>query len=559
MRKYKILYLTVLFILALCLPKAVSARPFWYGSIVRVEGDTAYIEWKDLETKHYFSCSVTTHACEDIAVVPPAPATGPSVAAQNTQVTFPKKTSYQRLSPTGRYGAYISFDKSSSLRTVGLIDGKTKGRYAVNNTLTFWDSLQEQPHIFRFAPDESTLAYVDDRSGFLSLYVASLSSPSSKALRGTAITSGITIGDFLYTDPETLLYVANTAENPYNWILYSYNIKLKTKKILAENVAYDTVLRPSGSAVLFTQMTPLGTAPVVINDLATGIVSPFDVPMKTPLYNDATFYIHQKLGGVETVFMRSSLKAPPQAGETPSPLIVWLHGGPYRQTSFIRHPYSSYGVYDWMLEEAVGAGAEVLKIDYAGSYGGSRAHTEAIRRGVGKNDMTDVANAISALKKGRSVGDIYLVGNSYGGYLALRSLAGYPELFAGALSINGVTDWAALNTYLQNSIFNTLFGGVPGGHNASLYEKASIISRLKRVTAKKIFIIQAEKDTTVPPIQATFLQEKMKANKVPGTFIIIPGENHVFAKNQSMDTICQTLFTMVGLDADNKCALERQQ
>ncbi len=34
----------------------------------------------------------------------------------------------------------------------------------------------------------------------------------------------------------------------------------------------------------------------------------------------------------------------------PYTLLIWLHGGPYRQTSYGYHPFHSYGIYDSILE-----------------------------------------------------------------------------------------------------------------------------------------------------------------------------------------------------------------
>jgi len=552
--------------LAILLPQAVFARPIWYGDIVRIDGDTAYVIWQNLEVKNYFSCSVATLLCEGISQVPNAPNApdaSASVAPQNTQVAFPRKASYQRLSHSGRFGAYMLADKNANLRTIGLIDEKTGSSYKVNDSLNFWNLLEDQPRIFRFSPDDATLAYVDDRSGFMSLYIVPLKNLSSAHLHGTAITSGVSVGDFLYADENTILYVANSKENPYDWMLYSYDMGTKTKKVLAENLAYDTTLRQSGTAVLFNQMTPEGTIPALIpNALSDTSIKHFQIPLASPAYSDSISYSYLKLAGVDAVFMKNTPTvplAPPATAGGASPLIIWLHGGPYRQASFYRHTYLSYGEYDWMLEEAVSAGAEVLKLDYAGSYGGGRKHTEAIKGGVGTADIADVANAVDAFEKKHSVGNVYLVGNSYGGYLALRSLVGYPAHFAGAFSINGVTDWAALNTYLQTSIFNEYFSGVPSRRNKALYDKASIFNRLSRLTSQKIFVAQSEKDATVPPVQASLLKDEADAHKLQATFISIPGEDHVFVKNQSMDTLCQNLFEMAGLDAGGKCALESEQ
>ncbi len=46
-----------------------------------------------------------------------------------------------------------------------------------------------------------------------------------------------------------------------------------------------------------------------------------------------------------------------------TPMVVWLHGGPFRQIAKGYHSYPSYAVYDWVLDQVALQGAVVLKID----------------------------------------------------------------------------------------------------------------------------------------------------------------------------------------------------
>lgn len=534
------------------LPHTSFASSLWYGNIVKVNGDNIILEWRGLENKNYFSCSIETQACSALPGLPLASSlSSQSFPVVKSLVKFPSNSVRQNLSGTGRFGFYTTVSTLKKTRTIGLIDGQKKKSYSIGENLAFWNLFEEQPHLSHFASDDSTLTYLSDRSGFASLYIVPLNNISQKNFQqGLQITSGVSVGDFIYANSQTILYVANTKIDPYNWILYSYNLATKTKSILAEHLVYDTVLHQSGNSIIFTEITPLGTSPVVLTNFQGGKVKEFTLPISAPPFTNSIIYTYQRIAGADTVEMKSKNTT---AGK--HTLIVWLHGGPYRQGSLTRHPYISYGVYDWILEEAVNQGAYVLKIDYPGSYGSGRKFTESIKGGVGIVDVKSVMNVITAFSKTYEVSEVYTLGNSYGGYLALKSMSVYPSKISGAFSINGVTDWSALVLYYKTSIFNTFFNGLPSTNNKKLFTQASIINNIKQIK-NPLYIIQSESDTTIPKSQAILLKNALDNANKTSTLIFIPSENHVFLKDSSINTICKALFEMTHLNVTNSCNLE---
>ncbi|HEY5587429.1 MAG TPA: alpha/beta fold hydrolase [Candidatus Paceibacterota bacterium] len=531
-------------------PRISQANPLRYVNLIKISGDFAILEIRGLENKNYYSCNIKTLICEAIPKLP----TEPSVSVEKTiksSIKFPSNSSRRNISQTGNFGFYSTVDTAKGTRTMGLIDGKNKKNYSIKENLNFWNLLDEQPHISRFAQDDSTLTYMSDRSGFASLYSLSLKNLSNKNFQGTQITSGVSVGDFIYADSKTILYVANTKSDPYNWVLYSYNLTTKKKNILVENLVYDTILHQSGNSIIFTKLTPLGTLPVVITDFKEGGEKEFTGLSPSPLDTKSITYTYKNINSLNTVEMKN-INTDTTIKHS---LIVWLHGGPYRQGSYIRHPYISYGVYDWILEEAVSKGAYVLKIDYPGSYGSGRTFTQSIKNQVGKIDINSVMNAITIYKKTHEINNTYVIGNSYGGYLALKFMTSYPDKIDGGLSINGVTDWGSLLNYYKNSIFNTFFNGIPSSINKKLFAQALILNNIKNIK-NPLYIIQGDIDSTIPKSQALLLKKALDDTHKISTLTIIADENHVFLKNSSINTICKSLFEMTQLDATNSCNLE---
>jgi dipeptidyl aminopeptidase/acylaminoacyl peptidase len=545
---------TFIFIFLVCMffvPYITNASsPLWYENIIRINADNAIIRVRGLENKQYFSCSISTLLCSDLSDLPPSEASSSSPAPKTT-VKFPANSTFQKISSTGRFGFYTNTNTAMKTRTIGVVDGQNKKQYSITSNLNFWNLIELQPRVSRFAPDDSTLAYIDDRSGSMSLYVVSLASLSQKSLSVNKITTDSSVGDFMYADSNTLLYVANSKVDPYNWVLYSYDITKKTKKVLAQNLAYDSLLYKSDDSIIFTQLTPLGTRPVVFTNYINGELKTFKTSVQTPVNTNTITYSYKKIAGINTVLMQNS-----NPTKSSHPLIIWLHGGPYRQSSFQRHTYISYGVYDWVLEEAVNSGdAYVLKIDYPGSYGSGRAFTENIKSGVGTKDVSAVMNVIKEFtKNNKNTDGVYVVGNSYGGYMVGKMMTLFPGI-SGGLSINGVTDWKSLLLYYKNSIFNTFFGGLPSTKNKTLFANASIINNISKMK-NPLYIVQGEVDSTIPKSQAILLKNALDKAKKNSTLIIIPNENHVFLKDDSINIICKTLFEMTDLDATNSCNLQ---
>ena len=151
-----------------------------------------------------------------------------------------------------------------------------------------------------------------------------------------------------------------------------------------------------------------------------------------------------------------------------------------------------------MLETAREADVGVLKLDYPGSAGFGRVFAESITGKVGVKDATDARAAILDFATRNGYQNIYLVGNSYGGYLAMKLLVDNPGDYKGAMSIAGVADWTTMLTALDNSIFNVQFGGTAQDDNFDEYAKASIYNNVAKLSGQKIVLVHGTEDKTIP-------------------------------------------------------------
>jgi pimeloyl-ACP methyl ester carboxylesterase len=119
----------------------------------------------------------------------------------------------------------------------------------------------------------------------------------------------------------------------------------------------------------------------------------------------------------------------------PPPVVVWFHDGP------LRRGQSGGGRNAAALATL---GFAVIEINYAGASGEGRARRDALRGGY---DTVPVAEAEVALdwlvaRRPFARGKVAVVGEGYGGYLAMRAVQLRPDLFQAAVAINAPTDLA---------------------------------------------------------------------------------------------------------------------
>lgn len=447
--------------------------------------------------------------------------------------------SFIRFSPHGNYIAYYSPNTPNGKeRGYTLVDVVRDNTYTWKEKNDYWDLLSEEEKIFDFSPNEKQFLYLSDRDGTQTLYATRLALLDGKngRLGKRMFTSNFTVNNFLFGRDGKLYFTANR-KNPLIWSLYAYDPTDQLVRTVADDVLYYPPPYQSGNHILFLRSKNELPALQAL-DTKTGLVRTLPVALNT------SFSL--AVGKIKNFSGRYGVLYTPDGYDKKKayPLVVWLHGGPHRQTSPSFHSYHSYGTYDGILEYLRKNGFIILKLDYRGSYGYGKKFATDLRGNVGNLDVKDVVDATTALKKEMKIGEIYPMGTSYGGYLALRTLAGRPALFAGAISVNGVTDWWTLIKNDPGSIFRVHFNGSPSAKNKILYDQASIFSRINKLAGKKIILVQSENDGTVPHKQTTMLYDAMVARGMSPTIISYKNEDHVLTNSAHIDDLCNQVVKL---------------
>ena len=131
------------------------------------------------------------------------------------------------------------------------------------------------------------------------------------------------------------------------------------------------------------------------------------------------------------------LTLPPGKRASPGPLVVLPHGGPQGR---------DYPSFDWLAQFLATRGYAVLQPQFRGSTGFGEAFQRAGYRQWGGLMQDDVSDGVRAMID-QGIADVHrvcIVGMSYGGYAALAGAAFTPDLYACAVSVNGISDLRAL-------------------------------------------------------------------------------------------------------------------
>ena len=203
--------------------------------------------------------------------------------------------------------------------------------------------------------------------------------------------------------------------------------------------------------------------------------------------------------------------------------IVNFHGGPEAQERAGFNP-----IYQYFLNR----GYAVLAPNIRGSAGFGKQYMHMDDYKKRPDAIQDAAFATDYL---RSTGyadakKIAVMGGSYGGFMTLAQATMFPDRWAAAVDIVGISNWF---TFFKNT------GAWRRSHRANEYgdpekdpefmKSISPINFVKNIRAP-LFVIAGANDPRVPKGEADQMVEQVRARGVPVEYISFPDEGHGMAK-----------------------------
>jgi len=214
------------------------------------------------------------------------------------------------------------------------------------------------------------------------------------------------------------------------------------------------------------------------------------------------------------------------SGELP-PLLVMVHGGPTSRCDSALNYQRQY----W-----TGRGFAVLDINHRGSTGYCRRYRQSLLGQWGLMDSQDVADAVKyAIEKGLAhPQQICIRGGSAGGYVVLRALTLFPDLFCAGACYYGIGNLVTLMEFTHKFEAHYLDGLLAAPYHGSesdqpgnpYYDRSPLhdLASLK----SPMIVFQGLEDKVVPPEISRELVNSLQARGIYHQYFEYPGEGHGF-------------------------------
>jgi dipeptidyl aminopeptidase/acylaminoacyl peptidase len=201
-------------------------------------------------------------------------------------------------------------------------------------------------------------------------------------------------------------------------------------------------------------------------------------------------------------------------GPGPHPVLLTVHGGPYRQAGW------SLSV---QTQAFVSAGYAVARCNPRGSAGYGEAHGRAVRGAWGGPDADDVGAFLDAALDDPALDDerVGALGTGYGGCLTTL-LTARSERFVAAVADRAVSDPGAL---VGTSDVGWWFVDEHLGTDPDRLAAQSPLAAAGTVTTPTL-VLHGEDDLRCPPDQGLRLHAALVRRGVPAELLLFPGEGH---------------------------------
>lgn len=213
------------------------------------------------------------------------------------------------------------------------------------------------------------------------------------------------------------------------------------------------------------------------------------------------------------------LTVPEGASRAVMPLVVMSHGGPEARDD---------QSFDWWAFFYAARGYLVYQPNFRGSSGYGLSFRTAGHGEWGGKMQDDITEGVKKLIADglADPSRICVVGGSYGGYAALAGATLTPDVYACAVSVNGVSDLESMLDDSKNQHKTVAdYWKLRIGSDKTAVRAVSPRRLADRATAP-IMLIHGRDDTVVPFAQSKMMADALKAAKKPHELVALKGEDH---------------------------------
>jgi dipeptidyl aminopeptidase/acylaminoacyl peptidase len=285
-----------------------------------------------------------------------------------------------------------------------------------------------------------------------------------------------------------------------------------------------------------------------------------DVWVWTPPWNTAdqkpklVRWTHSELGGIPSLvepeliryptfdkreipaFIYRPLDHSPGGKTGKLPVIIQIHGGPEAQEL----PSFNARRQSWVNE----IGAVVIVPNVRGSSGYGKSYL-ALDNGAKREDSVKDIGALLdwvAAQPDLDADRVAVVGQSYGGYMALAVAGRYNDRIAGAIDLYGISNWV---TFLENTegyrrdLRRAEYGDERDPAMRKVFDEISPTAYVSAMK-KPMMIYQGANDPRVPRSESEAIVARLRAQGTPVWYVLAKDEGHGIARKSNQEAVRAT-------------------
>jgi dipeptidyl aminopeptidase/acylaminoacyl peptidase len=307
---------------------------------------------------------------------------------------------------------------------------------------------------FGWQPDNSTLWYESEESGYGHLYLRTADGKSRALTSGKWEESNVTWS----SDGQTAYFMCNP-KLPGTYEVCSTSTRDGAlKELTALGGVESFSLSPDGHKLLVRYSTAYMPAQIGTVSSSGGKVTQLtdtrSADYKAREWIEPQIVPVPSTHGADPVWAKLYRPATLEAGKK-YPVVMFVHGAGYLQNVTKRYPvYFREQMFHNLL---VQKGYIVLDMDYRASLGYGRNWRTAIYRQMGHPELEDYVDGLNWMVANEQgdVKNVGIYGGSYGGFMTFMALLRAPDQFKSGAALRPVTDWTTYNHEYTANILNT--------------------------------------------------------------------------------------------------------
>ena len=341
-------------------------------------------------------------------------------------------------------------NKDRWMATVELKDAKFKPVHRVTDPA--W--VNSANNDFGWLPDNSTLWYLSEESGYSHLYTLGADGRQHPLTSGKWEATRIN-----WSSDGSTAYMLCNPDNPGTYEVCTVGGKdAKLRKVTSLEGVENYALSPDQRKLLVHYSssympTQLATLPVG-GGAVTKLTDTRTAAFKAREWIEPQYVAVPSSRGGEPVWAKLYRPATLEAGKK-YPVVMFVHGAGYLQNVSKRYPvYFREQMFHNLLVEK---GYIVLDMDYRASKGYGSAWRTAIYRQMGFPELEDYVDGVNWMVANHQgdVKNVGIYGGSYGGFMTFMALMRAPDMFKAGAALRPVTDWTTYNHEYTANILNT--------------------------------------------------------------------------------------------------------